>query len=311
MNTSQPHIENPDDSKSPEKLEQEVNQTRARIGERLETLSNRLSPGELLDQVLGLAREHGGEFTRNLGSQIKNNPVPLVITGVGMSWLMLASNHRDYRYRYASDYYPDDAEAPRYTDGYTEYPYTAETYDREAYARTTDSDEPGLLHKAKDAIGKVGDDAQDLKDRVGEEAHNLKDGALHLKDAAEARMRQASARARRNMQYARRDMRSAQECLTDFLQEQPVLAASLGVALGAAIGALLPATEVEDKLMGSARDEALDKTQSLATDQYGKVRATAKKVAENVRQQVQGNPDEQTIGATNPDSATPSSNQAS
>lgn len=80
-------------TKSPERLEREVDQARASLGRTAGQLSNRLSPGELMDQALGMAREHGGEFGRNLSSQVKNNPLPLILTGVGISWMMLSSGN--------------------------------------------------------------------------------------------------------------------------------------------------------------------------------------------------------------------------
>lgn len=84
---SAPH----DETKSPKQLEQEVDQARARLGSTASELSDRLSPGELIDQALGMAREHGGELGRNLGSQVKNNPIPMILTSVGISWMMLSS----------------------------------------------------------------------------------------------------------------------------------------------------------------------------------------------------------------------------
>lgn len=303
MNTSQHHIPDPDAHKSPEKLEEEVNQARARIGEKLETLSNRLSPGELVDQVLGMAREHGGEFTRNLGAQMKNNPVPLIITGIGMSWLMMASNTRSYsRSRgvpYGAGYDHSDGYAPRYTDGVADYPYNARSsysnpddYDR-PMGTGTDSSGPNVMDKAKDAMGRVGDRVEDLKDAAREKVDRMSD-TLHQKmdrasDAVHQNLDGMHRRMHSNRQhehFPHQPMRSAQECVTDLFREQPVLAASLGVALGAAIGALLPATEVEEKLMGSVSEQAVSKAQDLASEQYEKVRDTAKEMAENVKENI-------------------------
>lgn len=80
-----------DKNKSPERLEREVDQARARLERTVSELSDRLSPGELIDQALGMAREHGGEFGRNLGTQVKQNPLPMILTGIGISWMMMSS----------------------------------------------------------------------------------------------------------------------------------------------------------------------------------------------------------------------------
>lgn len=80
-----------DNTKSPESIEREVDQARERVGRTLSELTDRLSPGELMDQALGLAREHGGEFGRNLGAQVKNNPMPMILTSIGLSWMIMSS----------------------------------------------------------------------------------------------------------------------------------------------------------------------------------------------------------------------------
>lgn len=92
-NTTRHEDDRPDGSKSPERLEREVDQARSRLGRTANELSDRLSPGELMDQALGMAREHGGEFGRNLGAQVKNNPMPMILTSVGITWMMMSSSH--------------------------------------------------------------------------------------------------------------------------------------------------------------------------------------------------------------------------
>lgn len=289
MKTSDTYSEKPDGYKSPEKLEQEVNATRARIGDRLETLSSRLSPGDMLDQVLGVAREHGGEFTHNLTVQLKNNPVPLVLTGIGLAWLMLGSANNTGGYSSRRRGYDDDDDSLRYGDENSEYPYDtyASAGEGAEHAQGYDGDsgdEPGLVDKAKDVMGKVSDEADQLK-------RSARGKMQHASEAVHQRMRSA----RRNMgstrQMARQNMRTAQESMTDFLEQQPVLAASLGVALGAAIGALLPETEMEERVMGSASEEVMNKARSVAGDQYDKVRESAKEMVQKTRQVMQGSTD--------------------
>lgn len=85
--------DNDDGSKSSKRLEREVDQARQRLGRTASELSDRLSPGELMDQALGMAREHGGDFGRNLGAQVKNNPMPMILTSIGISWLMMSSGN--------------------------------------------------------------------------------------------------------------------------------------------------------------------------------------------------------------------------
>jgi ElaB/YqjD/DUF883 family membrane-anchored ribosome-binding protein len=120
MKSTNPSANNSDGQKSPERLEREVDQVRERLGRTVNELSYRLSPGELLDQALHMAREHGGEFGRNLATQVKHNPIPLLLTGLGLSWLMLASNDPYPRYSPSADYTTYDLDD--YPDELDDYP---------------------------------------------------------------------------------------------------------------------------------------------------------------------------------------------
>src|ERR1700730_4833008 len=74
-----------------EQLRRETEQTRARVAETLEELRARITPGQVVDQLVDYAGDSGaGEFFRNLGRQAVNNPLPLTLMGVGLAWLMLA-----------------------------------------------------------------------------------------------------------------------------------------------------------------------------------------------------------------------------
>ncbi len=48
----------------------------------------------MIDTVLGYAKGNGGEFVTNLGNTLKANPVPTVLTGVGLVWLMAGQNRQ-------------------------------------------------------------------------------------------------------------------------------------------------------------------------------------------------------------------------
>ena len=37
-----------------------------------------------------IARDNGGEFVGNLGHSVKQNPLPTIVTGIGLAWLMAA-----------------------------------------------------------------------------------------------------------------------------------------------------------------------------------------------------------------------------
>ncbi len=203
--------------KSPERLEREVDQARARLGRTVNELSDRLSPGELIDQALGMAREHGGEFGRNLGAQVKNNPMPMILTSVGISWMMMSSGSNG----------------------------ASHTYD--TYGTSTDKEGTGFMDSLGDAAAKSRDKATAVGDRVHGATANVKESA-----------------------------QNARESLVQFYRDQPLLAGSLGIAIGAALGALVPPTEMEDDMLGEARDRSVDAAKSKAVKKYDEVRESAR-----------------------------------
>ena len=76
-----------------EQLEREARRTREKLAGILEQLRARASPGQVLDQTIDYMRDGpAAEFMRNLGREIRENPMPLVLIGIGVAWLMVASN---------------------------------------------------------------------------------------------------------------------------------------------------------------------------------------------------------------------------
>ena len=78
--------------KSPETIEREIDAQRASIGNIVDALESKFTPGQIFDQALGLMQSNGTMFLSNLGTSVRNNPVPAVLTSVGLLWLMMSQN---------------------------------------------------------------------------------------------------------------------------------------------------------------------------------------------------------------------------
>ncbi|MDO9502811.1 DUF3618 domain-containing protein [Falsiroseomonas sp.] len=289
---------NPDKRSSAE-IEQEVEQTRAGLTETLEELRDRASPGQLFEQALDYAKTSGGaEFTRNLGAAVRDNPLPLLLIGAGIGWMMLSQG--------------GSRPALRRRSGAYDAPYGA-TYPGTGWER----EEPGMLDRAGEAVG----------DAVGGAADAVRGAARSATDAASSayrsaagavgaageRLGEAAGSARNSLRggsgqashmasdYADRASRAASGYSHDardrighwadeaestagwVLREQPLVLGALGIALGAAVGALLPGTEAEDRMMGETRDELAGKASALAQEGYEKARDTVSGQADQAR----------------------------
>ncbi len=71
-------------------LEQEVKDERARVDATLDEIQRRMTPGQLIDEVLHHGRGAGTDFIANLGRTLAANPVPTALVGVGLLWLLMA-----------------------------------------------------------------------------------------------------------------------------------------------------------------------------------------------------------------------------
>ena len=95
-----------DSQKDPATLEREINQTRNEMNQTLDALERKLSPGQLLDQCLNIFGKRGGDLAQNFGNSVKQNPVPVALTALGIMWMMFSSgrspsvnNYNDKIYR--------------------------------------------------------------------------------------------------------------------------------------------------------------------------------------------------------------------
>lgn len=223
MSTSFEH----DTHKDPDLLEQEINAKREHISDLVDALEQRLSPGQLMDQLLAYGKGNGGEFFHNLDTTLKNNPVPTALTVLGLAWLGVNQNR---------PFNP----GPAHTG-------------------------PGLGEKLGEAVDSVkgafahaGEALHGAGDSMRGKAHDLRDRASDLGQGARASV-QGSADSLRDAAHQVGDQATALKGQFDhLLKEQPLVLAALGIALGAALGAALPGTRKEDALMGASSDRLTD-----------------------------------------------------
>ena len=75
------------------RLEREAEETLWQLSGTLDELRGRMTPGRVVDQVLDYTRcNPAAEFLHNLRREIRENPMPLVVVGIGILWLVLATN---------------------------------------------------------------------------------------------------------------------------------------------------------------------------------------------------------------------------
>ncbi|MBD1587166.1 DUF3618 domain-containing protein [Pseudomonas typographi] len=239
--------------KSPQTLEREIDAKRTSISHIVDSLESRFTPGQLFDQALAYTKGHGGEFFQNLGTTVKNNPLPTVLAGVGLAWLAINQNK------------PFRPGPPATGPGLGEQ----------------------LSHAAQhvsDALSQVGDRLHSASDTARDKAGAFKGNAAQLSDRATDSLNASAGQVRQAAHDTRERAHSqAVELKSQFnrlAQEQPLVLAAVGIALGAALGACLPSTDKENELLGDARDDLAAKVKSKGQQAYAEVKDSVNQAGE-------------------------------
>ena len=101
------------DHDSPEEIERHIERTRADISRTLNDLQQKLSPSSLIGETfssaamgsaLRSARSGTADFATTLGRAVSQNPLPVLLTGIGIAWLLFSGSaaNSDQRPRGAS-----------------------------------------------------------------------------------------------------------------------------------------------------------------------------------------------------------------
>ena len=236
-------------------LEREAEATRAQIAATLDELRSRLTPGQVVDQLVDYARDSGGgDFVRNLGQQVVDNPLPVTLVGAGLAWLMMAGR------RSAADGAGNDGSG---------------------FATGQDLRRAGAMVGERVSTGaeSLGDMAQATRDSASSTASAVRDAASNAAsgayDAAAERSRQGADAAARGARSMRESAAASGRNVMEYLQEQPLVLAGIGLAVGAMLGGSLPSTETEDNLMGEASDATKQDAKAFAEEQVDKGKAVA------------------------------------
>lgn len=301
---------NDNDKRSPEEIESDIQRTRADFSSTIEAIQQKLSPSEMM----GNAKEYAlsttpGAFSVNLINTIRDNPIPVALIGIGVAWLMRADRRPAYagyeRGRSASVYYAD-MDSP-YEDEFAAG-YGAGDYQRgdgqgmmqRASARTSDAAR-SIKEKASEVGERLTGTASSMSSRLSSTASSMGDRVQETAQSARERMQSTAHTAQERMgemtRRSQEQMYRARQRAGEIIDEQPLVVGALGIALGAALGAMLPRTRREDEMLGSVRDDLLERAKETAREQAETLKESAQRVAETAKQEA-GRVQEQIAGGS-------------
>src|SRR5688572_29480252 len=75
--------------RSASEIEREVETSRANLEDTVEALKDKMSIGQMVDEASRYFGDTGtGEVVNKLAVQARSNPLPLLLVGIGIAWLM-------------------------------------------------------------------------------------------------------------------------------------------------------------------------------------------------------------------------------
>jgi hypothetical protein len=249
-------------------LERDAERVRAQIADTAEHLKEKMSPGQLMDEVVNYFKDNGdsSQLIGNLKHQVRDNPLALALVGSGLAWLMMGSGPGGTAGLPSRNHLAGDGSNRRPLAG-------SNTYGGLAGDSTSSASDGSGLGGSAAALGeKVSDMAGSVADSATRGLHDLRDTS----SGSYAHASQASSAA----------VDQAKSTFLDALDREPLVLGALGVAVGAAIGAMLPPTRLEHDYLGGASSkvregaedlvaEGIDKAKKVASDAYSAARDEA------------------------------------
>ncbi|MFI0849234.1 hypothetical protein [Mesorhizobium sp. IMUNJ 23232] len=254
-------------------LERDAEAARARVADTAESIRNRMTPGQMIDEFSGLfSGGDGATALGNLKAQVRDNPLPLTLIGTGLAWLMLGNGPTSH--------------APSQGNG----------LNRPAARPDFGNSSVG------DAASRSGGPSASIKTAASESASALGDMVSNAARSAKSTAADTSEAVRDNLSEGKRWVEDiaggatnsvgdiaakARQSATDLFENEPLIIAALGLAVGTAIGAMLPRTTLEDQNLGAYSD----KVRGAAKDLMEKGVEGAKEVAADAYQTVKDEAD--------------------
>ncbi|HYC41754.1 MAG TPA: DUF3618 domain-containing protein [Noviherbaspirillum sp.] len=299
------------DNRSPEEIESDIARTRADFSSTIDAIQHKLSPSEMMDNAVDYAlNTTPGAFSMNLVNSVRDNPIPVALIGIGIAWLF-AADRRRVEYEPATRY-PRSVRRPVRSaygdtgyDGMDEADYLAardygtgdtdEGLMQRMASKTSDTAQ-GLKESASNVGQKLSDTASSVSGRVQQAGQSARTRLQETAGSAQARMSEMGRRSQMQMERAK-------DRFGQMMDEQPLVLGALGLAVGAALGAAIPNTRRENEMMGSARDDLLERAKETAREQAETLKQSAQRVAETAKQEA-GRVTEEMSGSQRKDQGT-------
>lgn len=267
----------PADHRTPNDIERDLDATRDDLDATLDALTSRLDPQGMWDQALSYVRTNGGTFGENFMVQVRENPLPATLAGIGLAWLMASGGNGA----------GGGPSAGRLRDA----GHAVGAKAGEARARAGEN-RARAGEKAGDARGAIGERAGAMRARAGETAG------------------QARARGGDALRGAGDRLSGAGRSAGTFFQDHPLAAGAAALAFGAFAASMTPRTRAEEEYLEPLRDRAGERIRREAADRAEQAVGAAREKKSEADERLEGQREgdrrqQQTSSSTSAGTASP------
>lgn len=282
---------NPSSDRNPEAIRSEIGQTRRRMDDTMDALGDRLQPRHLLDEVLGFFRAEDGDGNSRMhdvrrkitegadhamhavADTVKKNPVPALLIGAGVAWMIYESRRDKTHGRGRRDYDDGRYDPDAYLDRPLEYPST----------RGSDSS-GGNGSKLAHLKEEVGEKAAAVGEQVKEKLADAGNAVQQTYETAKARAGEITGRVRERTAEAYTRTR---ERVVHTAEQHPLEVGLVGLAAGLITGLLLPTPDVVHRSVGGAADRLRDRAKESGSEMLAKGKRVAQAAVAAVKEEAQ------------------------
>jgi ElaB/YqjD/DUF883 family membrane-anchored ribosome-binding protein len=300
-------------------IRSDIDVTRRRMDDTLDALGNRLQGRHLIDEIFGFFRrrdtsgkmqqvrdrisESANSAAYSIVDTVKANPMPALLIGAGVAWMIYESRREDsrddWRYRYPGagtqpkTFYDPDTHYDRpldYPAGAGQMELSGEGHEskfehlKDEFGEKTHAAAEGVKEKmsaatenVKEKMSHLGEQAREkfghARENAGETMHHLRDQANELGSRVQEKAHDAYVRTRQRVVST---------------AEQHPLEVGLGcLAAGLLIGLALKTPQVVNRVAGPTADRLRDRTREAGMELAEKSKRVAEAATHAVKEEAE------------------------
>lgn len=273
---------------SSEEIAARLKNERADLAQNIDKLRESVTTDQLFGQAMDYAKSNIGPYARAIDGVVRSNPMATAMVGVGLAWLVFGRKTRKPQERPLAGTRFEALSRWEDEGG----PVVDDPSDDERWIKESDA----LRDRAARALARL--DAAARRNLVPaseiaqEHARVLADLAKSLRATMGQGLETLSAEARDRLIALREEAYAARIAAVQqssrLIEERPLVAGAIGMAIGAAVGSVLPGSAVEDRLFGQERDRLLSLADEMLQHERQRVARAAGDLADTVAEEVKG-----------------------